>query len=75
MLFEMRLRDAQRAAFLKGEESGIAKGKQIGERHKLESVIMGMLEAGIDYEVVAKVTKLSLDEIKDIAAKHDSRTE
>lgn len=62
MLYEMRLKDAQQAAFLKGEDQG--------SRRTMETVVMGMLDAGATYEFIAKATKLSIDEIKDIAAKH-----
>ena len=53
--YEMNIKDAT----LKGEEIGIEKGV-------IQSIV-GMLKAGIDYELIAKATNCPLDRVKDIA--------
>jgi len=55
MKYEMNIKDAT----LKGEEIGIEKGV-------IQSIV-GMLKAGIDYELIAKATNFPLDRVKDIA--------
>lgn len=49
-----------------GEKRGIKKGVSIGERKKAEEMAKNMLADGVDIKFIAKYTKLSIDDIKNL---------
>ena len=69
MMFETREEEAARK-FAEGEAKGIVKGRAEGIAEKTEEVVLGMLSEGIPLETIARVAKISVDDVKAIADRH-----
>lgn len=50
----------------KGSKQGIKQNVSIGERKKAEELTKNMLADGVDIKFIAKYTKLSVDDIKNL---------
>jgi predicted transposase/invertase (TIGR01784 family) len=50
----------------RGEKRGIKKGIKQGEKKKAIEIAKNMLSKGIDFQVIADVTELTFDEIKEL---------
>lgn len=55
----------------RGIEIGIEKGIEKGIEQRSEEIVQTMLAEGFDVEVIARVTKLSVEEIKQLKARND----
>lgn len=55
---------------MEGRIEGIEQGIEQGEIRGISTVALAMLKEGADLDFIAKVTKLSTDEIKNLAAHH-----
>ena len=53
-----------------GINDGRAEGKAEGKAESKKEIAMGMLRNGLDYELIAKCTELSIDYIREIANKN-----
>ena len=65
MTYQIHQRDAE----LRGEQRGIAIGEQRGERRGILETSKKMLQAGMTVQDVARITGLSLEEVKSLANK------
>ena len=69
MMFETREEEAARK-FAEGEAKGIVKGRAEGIAKEKEANVIGMLSEGIPLETIARVAKISIDDVKAIADRH-----
>ena len=53
-----------------GMQQGVQQGMQQGKAETKTEIISSMLRNGLDYELIAKCTNLSIDYIKEIAQKN-----
>ena len=78
MTLAMELERQKRQGYAEGLEKGVQQGIQQGVQQGMQQgkaetkteIISSMLRNGLDYELIAKYTNLSIDYIKEIAQKN-----
>ena len=70
MTLAMELERQKRQGYAEGLEKGVQQGMQQGKAETKTEIISSMLHNGLDYELIAKCTNLSIDYIKEIAQKN-----
>ncbi len=66
MTYQIHQRDAELRGIAIGEQRGIAIGEQRGERRGILETSKKMLQAGMAVQDVARITGLSLEEVKSL---------
>ena len=67
MTWEMDKKIMEKRFFKQGEESGVQKGKKIGEREKALEIAKTLLKDGMAVEKIAKITNLPVEEVAALA--------
>ena len=70
MELERQKRQGYAEGLEKGVQQGVQQGMQQGKAETKTEIISSMLRNGLDYELIAKYTNLSIDYIKEIAQKN-----
>ena len=61
------LKNSLDTAFDEGKEEGRAEGKEEGEQKKERQIVINGLEQGLDFQIIAALTGLSIEAIEKIA--------
>ena len=68
--FEWNQKDFEEAVREEGWEQGAAQGREEGREEEKSAFIIGMLKEKLPLEMIARVSDISMDKIREIGRRH-----